>query len=173
MSKDRFTEKWEEGTWEIEVSADPPFYEVRNSPVTDSSGCTRYEMFLSGPAVDRLAQYEDLIFSPETLKAIIAEWKEWADAKNDGRLQILPVKPGDTLYMVNGPCVPPFGTCPFDGGYGTYRCGLGGEDKCKAYISEVTYGDPMLNRIGDIYFATKKEAEEELEKRWGKEKSKC
>ena len=48
--------------------------------------------YLYGPAIERLAAYEDLIFSPEVLQAIIKEWKEWADAKNDGRLLILPCK---------------------------------------------------------------------------------
>lgn len=47
------------------------------------------DKYLVGKSIDRLAEYEDLIFSPETLKGIIKEWKEWADAKNDGRLVIL------------------------------------------------------------------------------------
>ena len=32
--------------------------------------------------------------------AIIKEWKEWADAKNDGRLRILPCKVGDTVWVI-------------------------------------------------------------------------
>lgn len=51
-------------------------------------------------ALERLAQYEDNIFSPETESAIIKEWKEWADAKNEGRLVILPVNIGDDMYYL-------------------------------------------------------------------------
>lgn len=51
-------------------------------------------------AIDRLSEYEDLNFSPDTLKAIITEWREWADSKNDGRMLIMPCKVGDTVYAI-------------------------------------------------------------------------
>lgn len=55
--------------------------------------------------IDLLALYEDLVFSPETLAAIIKEWKEWADAKNEGRLHITPKgedKPATMVFLVKG-----------------------------------------------------------------------
>lgn len=91
MSRDRFTEKNENEKWQIDVTAyHPPFYVVTNTHFQAIEGLGSLgKSYLSGPAINRLAEYEDLVFSPETLKAIIAEWKEWADAKNDGRLVIL------------------------------------------------------------------------------------
>lgn len=55
--------------------------------------------------IDLLALYEDLVYSPETLAAIIKEWKEWADAKNEGRLHIIPKgdeKPATMVFLVKG-----------------------------------------------------------------------
>lgn len=55
--------------------------------------------------IDLLALYEDLVFSPETLAGIIKEWREWADAKNEGRLQIIPKgeeKPATMVFLVKG-----------------------------------------------------------------------
>ena len=42
-------------------------------------------------AINRLAEYEDSELSPE-------EVQELAKAKADGRLKILPAKPGDIIY---------------------------------------------------------------------------
>jgi hypothetical protein len=42
-------------------------------------------------AINRLAEYEDSGLSPD-------EVQELAKAKADGRLKILPAKPGDTIY---------------------------------------------------------------------------
>ena len=92
MSRDRFTEKDEHGKWKItDNCADTklPEYRVIDTHKFDN-GWTIKRREIYGPAIDRLAEYEDLIFSPETLKAIIAEWKEWADAKNSGRMTIIP-----------------------------------------------------------------------------------
>lgn len=55
--------------------------------------------------IDLLALYEDLVYSPETLAAIIREWKEWEDAKNEGRLQIMPKgdeKPATMVFLAKG-----------------------------------------------------------------------
>ncbi len=85
MSRDRFTEKDENGKWMAEMLPyERRFYIHR----CDRTGEINKD-YLYGPAIERLAAYEDLIFSPEVLQAIIKEWKEWADAKNDGRLVIL------------------------------------------------------------------------------------
>ena len=162
MSRDRFTEKDENDKWMTEMLPHELRFYIHRCDRTDEID----KDYLYGPAIERLAAYEDLIFSPEVLHAIIKEWKEWADAKNDGRLLILPCKEGDPVYQLNGPCVPSHGTCPYDGGYGTYRCGP--PDRCKPYIEEMKFSVTMMPRFGRIYFKTKEEAKKALEERYGK-----
>ena len=162
MSRDRFTEKDENGKWMAEMLPHERRFYIHRCDRTDEID----KYYLYGPAIERLAAYEDLIFSPEVLQAIIKEWKEWADAKNDGRLLILPCKEGDPVYQLNGPCVPCFGTCPYDGGYGTYRCGP--PERCEPYIEEMKFSVTMMPHFGRIYFKTKEEAKKALEERYGK-----
>ena len=85
MSRDRFTEKDENGKWMTEMLSHERLFYIHRCDRTDEI----IKDYLYGPAIERLAAYEDLIFSPEVLQTIIKEWKEWADAKNDGRLVIL------------------------------------------------------------------------------------
>ena len=162
MSRDRFTEKDENGKWMAEMLPHERRFYIHRC---DRTGEINKD-YLYGPAIERLAAYEDLIFSPEVIQAIIKEWKEWADAKNDGRLLILPCKEGDPVYQLNGPCVPSFGTCPYDGGYGTYRCGP--PERCTPYIKEMKFSVTMMPRFGKIYFKTNEEAKKALEERYGK-----
>jgi len=54
-------------------------------------GCLNRNHWALGRHVDRLAAYEDSGLSPE-------EVQELAKAKADGRLKILPAKPGDIIY---------------------------------------------------------------------------
>ena len=162
MSRDRFTEKDEKGKWMAEMLPHERRFYIHRCDRTDEID----KDYLYGPAIERLAAYEDLIFSPEVLQAIIKEWKEWADAKNDGMLLILPCKEGDPVYRLIGPCVPSHGTCPYDGGYGTYRCGP--PERCKPYIEEMKFSVTMMPHFGRIYFKTKEEAKKALEERYGK-----
>lgn len=160
MSRDRFTEKDENGKWMTEMLPHERRFYIHRCDRTDEID----KDYLYGPAIERLAAYEDLIFSPEVLQAIIKEWKEWADAKNDGRLQVFPQK----LYMLVRPCIPGLGGCPLYGGDGTFRCKVDGERKCGPFVCEVTYCDFMRHKIGDVYFATEEEAKKALEERYGK-----
>lgn len=166
MSRDRFTEKDENGKWAVRLSEDCQMAIESSEKVNNDGSKTCTPVFVYAPFVDQLAEYENLIFSPGTLMAIIKEWKEWADAKNDGRLLILPCKEGDPVYQLVGPCVPSFGTCPYDGGYGTYRCGP--PERCKPYIEEMKFSVTMMPHFGRIYFKTKEEAKKALEERYGK-----
>lgn len=86
MSRDRFTEKDDRGKVCVEIMPHEATEYVYNDLVTAFG----HQHLLYGPALDKLAEYEDLVFSPLVLRAIIAEWKAWADAKNEGRLIILP-----------------------------------------------------------------------------------
>ena len=54
-------------------------------------GCLNRNHWVLGRHVDRLAAYEDSGLSPD-------EVQELAKAKADGRLKILPAKPGDIIY---------------------------------------------------------------------------
>lgn len=54
-------------------------------------GCLNRNHWALGRHVDRLAAYEDSGLTPE-------EVQELAQAKADGRLAILPLKVGDTIY---------------------------------------------------------------------------
>lgn len=85
----------------------------------------------------------------------------YEDAEEQGRLVVLPCKVGDIVYKVVGPCLPSFGTCPYDGGYGTYRCGP--PNRCKPYIEKMKFSITMMPHFGRIYFKTKEEAEKALE----------
>ena len=89
MSRDRFTEKDENGKWAVRLSEDCQMAIESSEKVNNDGSKTCTPVFVYAPFVDQLAEYENLIFSPGTLMAIIKEWKEWADAKNDGRLVIL------------------------------------------------------------------------------------
>lgn len=57
-----------------------------------------------GPAIERLAAYEDTEMEPERVA-------ELAQAERDGRLVVLPCKVGDTVYRVFHPkgCKPAIG----------------------------------------------------------------
>lgn len=82
------------------------------------------------------------------------------EAEREGRLLILPCKEGETVYHVVGKCHPPFGTCPFDGGYGMDRCF--GYKKCDAYIEEIPFCVRDRNAVGKSVFLTREEAEAAL-----------
>lgn len=101
MSRDRFTGKDENGKWAVRLSEDCQMTIEHSELVNNDGSKTCTPVFVYAPFVDQLAEYENLIFSPEVLQAIIKEWKEWADAKNDGRLRILPCKVGDTAFATN------------------------------------------------------------------------
>ena len=90
MSRDRFTEKDETGRMAVMLDQNNQLLIEYSETVNKDGEKTCTPTMLYAPFIDRLAEYEDLIFSPETLKGIIAEWKEWADAKNSGRMTIIP-----------------------------------------------------------------------------------
>jgi hypothetical protein len=101
MSRDRFTEKDENGKWAVRLSEDCQMTIERSEKVNNDGSKTCTPVFVYAPFVDQLAEYETLIFSPGTLMTIIKEWKEWADAKNDGRLMVLPCNVGDTVWVID------------------------------------------------------------------------
>lgn len=59
-----------------------------------------------------------------------------------GRIVVLPVPLGTTVYRVIPRCNAGITYCPFAGGYGTRRCGKG-EERCGAYVEAVPYSIEM------------------------------
>lgn len=72
----------------------------------------------------------------------------------------IPVDLGTTVYEVYDKCHPMYLQCPFEGGYGCYRCGLGNEryTKCKAYYVPTEFRLGMENDVGKSIFLTEQDA---------------
>lgn len=95
-------------------------------------------------------------------------WDEAADLRNnidhlrkllglekEGRLIVLPCKPGTTVYEAIPKCNPQYYTCPYMGGRGGLRCD---NNKCDAYVAEVPFDPIFRDRIGKTLFLTREEA---------------
>ena len=101
------------------------------------------------------------IVNPETDKSL----EDLLKAKAEGRVLILPCKPGDTVYRVVDKCRPRFQDCPYSGGYGWSRCPKAGEsdERCHAYIEETKFTACVM-KIGETVYITKEEAEKRRDK---------
>lgn len=77
----------------------------------------------------------------QCLKVEPARLRELAEADKDGRLVVLPCKPGDTVYMIS------------------WR--LNGRHEIEERVFGLTYFDPA--KYGKDYFLTREEAEKALE----------
>ncbi len=77
----------------------------------------------------------------QCLKVEPGRLRELAEADKDGRLVVLPCKPGDTVYMIS------------------WR--LNGRHKIEERVFSLTYFDPA--KCGKDYFLSREEAEEALE----------
>jgi hypothetical protein len=114
--------------------------------------CTRYddnnhnECYV-GHSVDRLADYEDTNLTP-------AECAEYAQAKRDGRLVVLPVSIGDTVYRVCYVCR--------DGRWLGYRHGY--EIIRRLEVAPEKFTLSNLVNIGKTVFLSREEAEKALKK---------
>jgi len=106
-------------------------------------GCLNRNHWALGRHVDHLAAYEDSGLSPE-------EVQELAQAKADGRLKILPAKPGDIIYRPEA----------------LQFCWV--ITKVEIYEDEIVFIDDSDNifrpdDIGKTVFLTREEAEKVLE----------
>ena len=88
-------------------------------------------------AAQRLADYEDIADTVGGFDRL----RELAEADKDGRLVVLPCKPGDTVYMIS------------------WR--LNGRHKIEERVFSLTYFDPA--KYGKDYFLSREEAEKALE----------
>ena len=115
----------------------------------------------------RLAAYEDTGLMPEEIKELLHETTgplhrklgEWIDADKDGRLVVLPCKPGDTVYSIFGAEVieKTVGRVIING-YTIPRIWV---DLDCSFLSSVTKRWDL--GIGKDFFLTREEAEKALE----------
>ena len=75
----------------------------------------------------------------------------------------IPVEIGTTVYMVHDRCHADMYSCPFNGGYGTDRCGRVHE-KCGAYYEPVPFSLLLNNRVGEDVFISIDEAQKQVAK---------
>ena len=87
--------------------------------------------------------------------------RELMAAEREGRLIVLPCKPGTTVYKAIPKCNPLYCECPYMGGRGGLRCA---NNKCDAYVAEVPFDPIFRDRIGKTLFLTHEEAEAALAK---------
>lgn len=99
----------------------------------------------TGPAIIKLAEYEDTGLTPEEVKNLAITWQgkelndhitELLTAEKQGLLIKIPCKEGDTVYYI-----------------------LGIPNKTPCAIEETTFGLCDLKRIGKDLFLTREEAE--------------
>ena len=86
----------------------------------------------------------------------------------NGTLVELPCKVGDKVYKVYGECNG--SNCPYNGGFGQWRCHYKNKQGCKAFIDECNFSYVMLNEIGKNIFVTKEAAEARLKELQEKQK---
>lgn len=125
--------------------------------------------------VERLAAYEDTGLEPGEVHSLWAEWnammsvlnsigsydrlRELAEADKDGRVVVLPCKPGDTVYSIFGAEVieKTVGRVIING-YTSPRIWV---DLDCSFLSSVTKRWDL--GIGKVFFLTREEAEKALE----------
>ena len=99
-------------------------------------------------AVERLGDF-NAVFNEDTIVRLVGQClkvepgrlRELTEADKDGRLVVLPCKPGDTVYMIS------------------WR--LNGRHEIEERVFGLTYFDPA--KYGKDYFLTREEAEKALE----------
>lgn len=95
-------------------------------------------------------------------RAVNKTLKDCPDFEDKNLFLSLPCPIGAVVYTVYEECDPEFGVCPFDGGYGTWRCSKGNE-KCGPYIQEVTFHAGLVDSVGKTLFVKKEDAEKKVE----------
>lgn len=116
-----------------------------------------YQRSIPVERIFRLAAYEDTGLTPAEVSAMVKDWsnlcttigecggidrlRELAEADKDGRLVVLPCKPGDTVYTIS------------------WR--LSGRHEIEKRVFSLTYFDPA--KYGKDYFLSCEEAEKALE----------
>lgn len=139
-------------------------------------GCKIKDCLLDDIICDRLAAYEDTGLKPEEVHSMYGEWsammavlnsigggygrlRELAEADKEGRLVVLPCKPGDTVYSIFGAEVieKTVGRVIING-YTTHRIWV---DLDCSFLSSVTKRWDL--GIGKDFFLTREEAEAAVE----------
>lgn len=132
-----------------------------------------------GPAIDRLAAYEDTGLMPEEVHSMSGEWcammsvlngigsydrlRELAEADKGGRLVVLPVKPVLTPIISSMLCIIEDGDIYEDA---LYEAVVGMSESGKTNVVYTTLSDQMIFEqadVGKTVFLTREEAEAALE----------
>lgn len=105
----------------------------------------------------RLKMIEDILGDTYDLDHL----RELVKAEREGRLIVLPCKPGDTVYEVVPACDGNYDFCTYRGGRGNFRCA---SNMCGGYVVEVPFDALFRHMIGKTLFLTRTEAEAALAK---------
>lgn len=72
----------------------------------------------------------------------------------------LPCKIGDEVYEIHAKC--DGHNCPYNGGYGQWRCSYGRKHNCAPFITANKFCYSDMPRVGKTIFVSKKDAEARL-----------
>lgn len=115
MSRDRFTEKDDNGKWAVRLSEDCQMTIECSEKVNNDGSKTCTPVLVYAPFVDRLAEFEESGFHTEELQKIRKEilysqafgitmsrerFDEICEAERTERLKVIPCKVGDTVWVV-------------------------------------------------------------------------
>lgn len=152
--------------------------------VTENNCMEEQSGHYCGPAIDRLANYEDTGLTPAEVLSMSAEWcammsvfnsigsydrlRELAEADKEGRVVVLPCKVGDTLYQLSSA----YTECTVYGVRKDNYCCEGCEVPCDSH--KVIFIDRIcpnslvatircFEDLGKTVFRTREEAEKALE----------
>ena len=116
MSRDRFTEKNENGKWAVRLSEDCQMTIEYSELVNNDGSKTCTPVFVYAPFVDRLAEFEESGFHTEELQKIRKEilysqafgitmsrerFDEICEAERTERLKVIPCKVDDTVWLID------------------------------------------------------------------------
>lgn len=111
-------------------------------------------------AIETGLTVRDMIDNPEPI-VLTEHIIELLNAEQEGRLIVLPCKPGDTVYEVVPACDGNYDFCTYLGGRGNFRCA---SNMCGGYVVEVPFDALFRHMIGKTLFLTREEAEAALAK---------
>ena len=148
---DKLTRTGQDFENEFCSGCDCVYYGEPNGCNHPDGNCGSYTYFTL--VADRLAEYEDTGLSP-------AEVAELVQAKADGRLVVLPVSVGDTVYCIHNSCIE---LCKVEAVHFALRSYIRLKPFKQPYLvyHSICY-TPLLSSFGKIVFLTREEAEKAL-----------
>lgn len=111
-------------------------------------------------------QVEHIEAENSELRATLSKM-ETVEARLDKAVE-LPCKIGDEVYEIHAKC--DGHNCPYNGGYGQWRCSYGREPNCAPFITAKKFCYSDIPRVGKTIFVSKKDAEARLAELKGEKK---